>query len=219
MKQEATNTAHLDWDVRWKTEEGRADWIKAEEFVVETIPFLKEKGVQTVLDLGCGVGRHALLLAREGLTVHAMDASPSGLEFLGGQAEKEGLEITQHTSEMTNLPFTSESFDYLLSWNVIYHGNLSVVLHSLGEILRVLKPGGIFQATMLSKRNVEIASGTKIDKDTYINYDCFEKRHPHFYCNAAELIALLSGFAPIILKDCEHSKPGSYHWHLLAEKL
>lgn len=219
MQQETTNTAHLDWDVRWKTEEGRADWIQAEEFVIETIPLLKARGVQTVLDLGCGVGRHALLLAREGFTVHAMDASPAGMEFLAGQAEKEGLEITQHTSEMTDLPFESESFDYLLAWNVIYHGNLSVVQHSLAEILRVLKPGGLFQGTMLSKRNAEIANGTKIAKDTYINNDCFEKRHPHFYCNAVELLALLQGFDPLILKDCEHSKPGSYHWHLLAEKL
>ena len=214
-----TNTAHLDWDVRWQSDEGRADWIEAENFVTETIPFLKARGLQTVLDLGCGVGRHALLLAQEGFTVHAIDASPTAMDFVLKQAGELQLDIQLKMSEMTELPYASETFDYLLAWNVIYHGDLPVVQRSLSEILRVLKPGGIFQGTMLSKRNGEIATGRRIAKDAYINADCFEKRHPHYYCNGAELIAMLGGFEPLTIMDCEHSRKGSYHWHILAEKL
>jgi 2-polyprenyl-3-methyl-5-hydroxy-6-metoxy-1,4-benzoquinol methylase len=33
----------------------------------------------TVLDLGCGVGRHTAFLAREGLTMYAVDFSFTGL--------------------------------------------------------------------------------------------------------------------------------------------
>lgn len=214
-----TNTAHLDWDVRWQSDEGRADWIAAEGFVSETIPLLKKRHVRSVLDLGCGVGRHALLLAREGFSVHAVDASPTAMDFVLRQAEEQQLHIQLKMSEMTELPYASETFDYLLAWNVIYHGDLPVVQRSLSEILRVLKPGGIFQGTMLSKRNSEISTGRRIAKDTYVNADCFEKRHPHFYCNGAELIAMLGGFEPLTIMDREHSRPGSYHWHILAEKL
>jgi tellurite methyltransferase len=214
-----TNTAHLDWDVRWQSDEGRADWIAAEAFVSETIPLLKKCHVHTVLDLGCGVGRHALLLAREGFSVHAVDASPTAMDFVLRQAEEQQLHIQLKMSEMTELPYASETFDYLLAWNVIYHGDLAVVQRSLSEILRVLKPGGLFQATMLSKRNSEIATGRRIAKDTYVNADCFEKRHPHFYCNGAELIAMLGGFEPLTIMDREHSRQGSHHWHILAEKL
>jgi len=214
-----TNTAHLDWDVRWQSDEGRADWIEAEVFVAETVPLLKKRGVHTVLDLGCGVGRHALLLAGEGFNVHAVDASPSAMDFVMRQAGQRQLHIQLKMSEMTELPYASETFDYLLAWNVIYHGDLPVVQRALSEILRVLKPGGIFQGTMLSKRNSEILTGQRIAKDTYINAECFEKRHPHFYCNGAELIAMLGGFEPLTIIDSEHSRPGSHHWHILAEKL
>jgi hypothetical protein len=72
---------------------------------------------------------------------------------------------------------------------------------------------------MLSKRNTEIATGRRIAKDTYIDTDRFEKRHPHYYCSAAELIALLGGFEVLALIDREHRLEGSFHWHFLAEKL
>jgi len=38
-------------------------------------------GVRSVLDLGCGTGRHAALLAELGLTVHGVDRSPEMLEL------------------------------------------------------------------------------------------------------------------------------------------
>jgi SAM-dependent methyltransferase len=214
-----TATAHQDWDVLWQSEEDRADWMEADPFVVETIDFLKKSGVETVLDLGCGVGRHALLLAQAGFKVHAVDASPQGIAFVTDQARAQGLEIQLHQAEMTSLPFENDTFDYLLAWNVIYHGDLSVVMRSLSEILRILKPKGLFQCTMLSKRNTEIAKGRAIAKDTYVDAERFEKRHPHFYCNTAELLALLNGFEPWFIRDGEHRREGSYHWHVLAEKI
>ena len=151
--------------------------------------------------------------------MYAVDASPTAVEFVMGQARRNKTDIQSKIAEMSDIPFENNTFDYLLAWNVIYHGDLAVVLRSLSEILRVLKPGGLFQGTMLSKRNTEIDTGTPIAKDTYVNKDRFEKRHPHFYCHAADLIAILNGFEPLILKDVEHRRKGSYHWHFLAEKL
>jgi tellurite methyltransferase len=72
---ERTDMAHHEWDRRWKTSEGRADWIKPDPEVVEIIPVLRQRGFRDVLDLGCGVGRHALLLAAEGFSVTAMDGA------------------------------------------------------------------------------------------------------------------------------------------------
>jgi 2-polyprenyl-3-methyl-5-hydroxy-6-metoxy-1,4-benzoquinol methylase len=165
------------------------------------------------------VGRHATLLAQAGFQVHAVDASPAAVEYLSRQADELGLVVHTHTAEMTNIPLETEAFDYLLAWNVIYHGDLAVVTRVLSEILRLLKPGALFQGTMLSKRNAEISAGRRIAKDTYVNSDCFEKRHPHFYCNGGELVSLLNGFEPLIIRDQEHRKAGSYHWHILAEKI
>ncbi len=215
---ERTDTAHLDWDTRWRNEEDRAKWIEPEAFVLNSIPLLQKRGIHTVLDLGCGVGRHALALARAGFTVHGMDASPAALDFTAQQSQKQGLALELHSGEMTALPFADHSVDYVLAWNVIYHGDLPVVLRVICEILRVLRPKGLFQGTMLSKRNTEITQGHLIAPNTYINNDCFEKRHPHYYCTAPELIALFNGFEPLVLQDVEHSRAGSFHWQILAEK-
>jgi tellurite methyltransferase len=45
------------------------------------VPVLKARGAQHVLDLGCGVGRHALLFAEHGFGVEAIDGAVAGLDF------------------------------------------------------------------------------------------------------------------------------------------
>ena len=69
-------TAIEAWDKRWATSEGRANWLEPHPAVVAILPELHARGVRRVLDLGCGVGRHALLLAEHGFDVEAIDGSP-----------------------------------------------------------------------------------------------------------------------------------------------
>jgi tellurite methyltransferase len=216
---ERTDIAHHEWDRRWQTTEGRSDWLTPDTEVFNLIPVLHESGVLDVLDLGCGVGRHALLFAKEGFNVSAMDGSRSGLDFIEREAEKEQLAITTACAEMTALPFAQQSFDYVLAWNVIYHGNKDIVRQAISEIHRTLRPEGLLQLTMLSDRNTETQSGTLISENTYINPGVSDKSHPHYYCNAKELTELFCDFRVIEQQEKEHARPGSFHWHLLLEKM
>src|SRR5215469_16555919 len=115
-------TAAEAWDKRWATPEGRADWLDAHADVVAILPELKVRGARTALDLGCGVGRHALLLAESGLAVDAFDGSVTGLEILRGAAKQRGVTLGLHHGNADILPFADAAFDFVLSWNVIYHG-------------------------------------------------------------------------------------------------
>ncbi len=214
---EKTDTAHLAWDKRWQTEEGRADWLRPEADVAGLIEKLQKQGPVKALDLGCGVGRHALSFARAGFETHAMDLSEAGLAELKKSAALESMEIATHLAPMTSLPFEDDSFDYVLSFNVIYHGDPSIVRTAISEIARVLKPGGIYQGTMLSKRNANFGIGTEIAADTWVREGDDDKDHPHFYCNAGELVSLFDRFELSYLEDKVHSKPGSWHWHMIAE--
>jgi hypothetical protein len=63
------------WDERWATPEGRADWLVPDSAVAALLPVLKARGTQHVLDLGCGVGRHALLFAEHGFSERALVVS------------------------------------------------------------------------------------------------------------------------------------------------
>jgi len=215
---ERSDTAHHHWDKQWQTAEGRAGWLAPETDVIAFAKGCRRAGATKALDLGCGVGRHALALAQLGFDVAALDASPAGLIQLEKQALADGLSIDGKQAEMTALPFDDAVFDYVLSFNVIYHGDPDVVRQTLTEIARVLKPGGHYQGTMLSKRNHNFGQGREVATDTFVNDEMSDKAHPHFYCAAASLVALFHDFELLSLEDRVHSKPGSWHWHLTAER-
>src|SRR3546814_304295 len=148
-----------------------------------------------------------------------MDASAAGLDYAARQARAAGLDVAFRASRMTELPYADAAFDYVLSFNVIYHGDGGVVARAIAEIQRVLKPGGLFHGTLLSKRNGSYGLGEEIAPHTFVIAGAEgDKGHPHFYCNAAELVTLFAAFEPLSLVDREHERPGHWHWHLLAER-
>lgn len=221
MTQAATATAHLSWDKRWSTDEGRADWVRPEPAVLDLAARLRLKGFERALDLGCGVGRHALAFAALGYDAAAQDMSEAGLAELAARAEAEGLTIDARRAPMTDLPFDDAAFDYVLAFNVIYHGDRDVVAATIAEVARVLRPGGVFQATMLSHRNANRGVGREVSPGTWVDDAAPEgsdKNHPHFFCDARDLVALLDAFDLRALEDEEQKKPGAWHWRFVAER-
>lgn len=212
-----TDTADSHWNDQWATIEEGSKWLRPEADVIEWAAGFAPGS--RVLDLGAGVGRHALWLARQGHQAVALDAAPEGL----AEIDKAGG-VETVLARMDALPFADASFDHLLSWNVIYHGDEDILLRSIAEIRRVLKPGGTYLGTMLSKRRLPFEQakypGREIGRNSWV-FDApgTDKIHPHYFCSAAELLALFSGFECRRLEDREHEKPGSYHWHLTMERL
>lgn len=212
-----TDTADQHWNEEWAGIQAGSKWLTPEEGVMAWAATL-EPGAR-ILDLGAGVGRHALWLAAQGFEVVALDAASEGL----AEIDKAGG-VQTVLGRMHELPFDDGTFDHVLSWNVIYHGDEDILLRTIGEIRRVLKPGGTYLGTMLSARRLphELAKaeGREISRNTWVfEADSGDKKHPHYYCSAAELLALFQGFETQWLEDREHEKPGSYHWHLVMERL
>src|SRR3546814_14186692 len=71
-------TAHRAWNDQWQSDAGRADWLEPDLDVAAVVPLLRRRGARSVLDLGCGVGRHACFLAGPGFEVPRLAASPPG---------------------------------------------------------------------------------------------------------------------------------------------
>jgi tellurite methyltransferase len=216
-----TDSAHVYWDAEWQKADGSSKWAQTEAEVMghaATLP----AGAR-VLDLGAGIGRHALALARAGMRVAALDASDQSVKVIGLAAQAAGWDMEVRQGAMTALPFGDGDFDHVLSWNVIYHGDEGVVARTLSEVRRVLRPGGTFMATMLSARRLPVeqakARGKEVSPGCWIFEGEGDKVHPHYFCDAAKLVSLLGGFELMRLEDREHDTPGSWHWHLLAERL
>src|SRR5256885_7669463 len=91
----------------------------------------------SVLDLGCGAGMLALL-KRKGVTLTGVDlSSESSLA-----ARRNGYDFTA-TTELSKLPFPDDSFDYVVSLDVIGHVGFEEKDAVLAEIKRVLRPDGV----------------------------------------------------------------------------
>lgn len=102
------------------------------------------------LDIGCGIGLQALLLARAVGTVGeadghvtGVDINPELLAFAENLAAEAGFSerSTFRAADMTHLPFTADTFDWAWSADCIGYpaGEMAPVL---AELLRVVKPGG-----------------------------------------------------------------------------
>lgn len=217
MEMSETAVAHRAWDKRWATPEGRADWLAPEPFILDRLERLGGPG-DTALDLGCGVGRHAIALARAGFRVDALDGSPAGLDHGASTAREAGLTIGWHLGGMLALPFPDQSYEVVISWNVIYHGTGDEMRQTMVEIARVLKPGGRVLLTLLSTRDRRFGLGREISPSTYVIDGEEEKGHPHYYVDALGAAGLFRGFNLLDLEHREHRKPGSWHWHAFAVK-
>jgi tellurite methyltransferase len=148
----------------------------------------------------------------------ALDASETAIEFARAAAEREGLDIDLRLGRMRELPFPDGHFDYVLAYNAIYHGDRDAVQATVREIHRVLRAGGVYQVTMLSRRNKGFGVGNLISAGTFVQPDAGDdKVHPHFYCDAADLLALNRPAELLSADDREHAAPGSFHWHCLFE--
>jgi cyclopropane fatty-acyl-phospholipid synthase-like methyltransferase len=91
----------------------------------------------SVLDLGCGAGMLALL-KRKGVRLAGVDVSPE----CSLAARRNGYDFTV-TSRLSHLPFGDQTFDYVVSLDVIGHIGFEEKDAVLTETARVLRPDGV----------------------------------------------------------------------------
>lgn len=78
-------------------------------------------GGGAVLDVGTGTGRAALVLAKAGARVTAVDASSEMLRVAEARAKAAGSEIVFGIGDAHHLAFESRSFDTVVSLRVLMH--------------------------------------------------------------------------------------------------
>ncbi|MBN2510455.1 MAG: class I SAM-dependent methyltransferase [Spirochaetales bacterium] len=216
---ETKENAVAFWDTQWKTEKGQKAWETPEESVAGMISTYKNTGVRSVLDLGSGIGRHAMLFAREGFKVTALDGSREGITFLEAAAATEGLAIKCLTQDIDRLDFPDNSFDLVISWNVIYHGTRDFLAQVAEDVYRICSPGGYFQGTLLSKSNHYFGQGTEVAPDTWVADGGSDKAHPHCYLDKDDARRLFKKWEIIRLEELDfRNYAKAYHWHFIVRK-
>ena len=97
----------------------------------------------TGLDLGCGEGSNTRQLARRGAKMHAIDSAPTFIRHARAAEKTEPLGIVFSVADGTRLPFSSQSFDFVVAFMSLMDipDQQTVLL----ETARVLRAGGFLQ--------------------------------------------------------------------------
>lgn len=166
------------------------------------IPFLKEMNCERILDLGCGTGRHSILLAKNGFRTYSTDISLSGLSILIDKIQCEKYKnIYVASCDMKDLVYKDNYFDAVICVLTLDHGIREEVKKTINEIYRVLSPGGIVLFDSMSDGDESFGKGIKIEDHSYMSSLEGEDNVTHHYTNETEMKKFCSKFSETHIEE------------------
>lgn len=110
-----------------------------------------------ILEVGCGTGSTALLLAKNVHQITASDLSGKMIEIARAKAKAEGISNVEFVQEdVLDSSFSAKPFDAVLAHNMLHLlEDIPAAIQTIGQRL---KPGGVF----ISKTVCKFGSGTSL---------------------------------------------------------
>ncbi len=131
----------LRWDARYRD----CDKVPEPALVLTEFRHLLPS-TGRALDLACGLGGNALLLAARGLETHAWDISPVAIDRLRQDAISRRLDVRTEVRDVAAEPPRPESFDVIVVSRFLER-------HLAPALVRALRPGGlIYYQTFTAER-------------------------------------------------------------------
>jgi SAM-dependent methyltransferase len=164
---------------------------------IQFASLLKERGMKSILDLGCGTGRHVVLLRKNEFHTIGLDNAPTALKLTHEWLQKEHLDADLTLADMRRpLPFKSDSFDAVISTQVIHHALLEVVVAIAAEIQRVVCSGGTILISVPARREIAMdgQDHQEIEPNTFVPTSGSEKGLPHHLFTPAEFRGIFLQF-------------------------
>ena len=125
---------HASWWIEGFTEGADPEY----EDQIIPLAVAEQGGADRVLDLGCGDGQIARALASTGVSVVGVDPTTNQIDVA---AERAGGPVFAQAGAAV-LPFSDGAFDGVIACLVFEH--IDDVDAAIGEVARVLRPGGRF---------------------------------------------------------------------------
>ncbi|MCI0640598.1 MAG: class I SAM-dependent methyltransferase [Gemmataceae bacterium] len=110
-----------------------ASWIRP------AFALLGDVAGRRVLDFGCGHGMAAVIFARRGARVTALDLSQGYVSEARCRSEANKVSIQFLQADAENVPLADESFDRIFGNAILHHLDIE---RAAREVRRLLKPGG-----------------------------------------------------------------------------
>jgi SAM-dependent methyltransferase len=128
---------------------------------------LAEQGLLTgqVLDVGCGTGEQALLVASSGADVLGVDVSPLALEQARGKAAARGIKVRFEVADALSLADLGLSFDTIIDSGLFHIFDDESRTRYVASLASVLRPGGRLYLMCFSDRQPGTFGPRRISQD------------------------------------------------------
>jgi len=111
----------------------------------EVLAFAPSLPPGRALDLGCGLGRASIYLARLGWQVDGVDFIHQAIETARQRAQAAGVSgVTFHLGPVTPLPHLTGPYDLVLDVGCVHNFSVDELIAYHAELLRLLRPGGVY---------------------------------------------------------------------------
>ena len=180
----------------WERVENKESWLIPCEESYYYADKWKREGIRSVLDLGCGLGRHALLFAQNGFKVTGVDISQVAVDSLKGLSREKGVDILCRCADMSSLPFADSAFGAVFAMHSAGHTDSKGMKILMQEIRRVLKPNGTVFMTLCSKETYSYTQGSlpRVDENTLIKTTPPEEGVMHYFADRENIEELFADF-------------------------
>ena len=175
--------------------------LEASEPAKKSLKIFQENNINTIIELGAGLGRDSIYFSINNLSVTSLDYSQSGINIINKKINKDKLKNikTKVFDIRQKLPFEDNSIDGCFSHMLYCMALSNQNLFNLNkEICRILKPDGLNIYTVRNEHDGYYKNGIHRGEDMYEN-DGFIV---HFF-NKTKINQLTDGFKNIKIESFE----------------
>lgn len=190
----------------WEEETVRGKLIYPDEQVIRFIKKYSHKN-DTILDFGCGFGRHAITFGLANYkNVIAMDYNKPCLQHIQEEAKNKHLNIKCIQNTGLTIPLEEKCVVIVISLGSLFNSHQNDLEVLLSNIKSSMKTNGLMWCNFRTPNDDLIKSGIEEDKNFYkVKFNSSNAEVGYFSCSQEELRALFQkvGFEVVSIDTFE----------------
>lgn len=150
-----------------------------------------------ILDLGAGGNCPPLAIFKEhGYETHGIEISEKQIELAREFEKKHNLNLGIKKGDMLNTGFEDDSFEYVYSFNSVFHMSKKQVGEAIKEMRRITKTGGFVFVNFASTNDMRATQGRKeaegetwlVEHGEEVLHSFFDENEPKKYFEGFEVL-------------------------------
>lgn len=142
------------------------------EFLPDYVDRFKKNNVRHILDVGCGDGRNAIFLLKNGFSVTGIDLSPIATRKASDWAQSAGLQnATFLNTDIEEFPWALDenAFDSIVCLDVF--GQILKIDSLVNNFYRTIRPGGYVLTNLYTPQDAAYSIGKAVGHNTFLYKD------------------------------------------------